>query len=178
MAVYFTSDTHFGHANIIRYCNRPFSSAEEMDEVLVARWNEVVRPDDQVWHLGDFSMRTHGRRLRELFHRLNGSKHLVIGNHDYDEVFRLPWSTAPSHYAETTVDGVKFVLFHYGMRVWNGNFRGSLHLYGHSHSRLPGNRRSLDVGVDAWDFRPVGADAIRARMATLPDIDPETGLFV
>jgi calcineurin-like phosphoesterase family protein len=81
---WFTSDTHFFHENIIMYCARPFSCAEEMNEVLVDNWNKVVRPGDTVYHLGDVAMG--GKEAYDgigpLLSRLNGSKRLIVGNHD------------------------------------------------------------------------------------------------
>jgi calcineurin-like phosphoesterase family protein len=81
---WFTSDTHFFHENIIMYCGRPFSCAEEMNEVLVDNWNSVVKPGDVVYHLGDVAMG--GKKaydeLGVLLNRLNGSKRLIVGNHD------------------------------------------------------------------------------------------------
>ncbi|WP_022872646.1 metallophosphoesterase [Nesterenkonia alba] len=81
MATFFTSDPHFGHANIIRYCDRPFRDVQEMDEVLISRWNDVVGPDDEVWVLGDYAMGDRSRGLGYLT-RMNGTKYLVAGNHD------------------------------------------------------------------------------------------------
>lgn len=81
MSVFFTSDTHFGHNNIIRYCDRPFADADEMDEALVANWNAAVKPTDTVWHLGDVALCSVSR-LREILDCLNGNIHLVIGNHE------------------------------------------------------------------------------------------------
>src|SRR5258708_12137402 len=104
MTVYFTSDTHFGHANIIRYCDRPFATVEEMDEAMIANWNAVVGRGDDVWHLGDFGWSRDATRIRSIFHQLNGRKRLVIGNHDGKEVLDLPWSAPPSPHLELTVD--------------------------------------------------------------------------
>lgn len=81
MTTYFTSDQHFGHANIIRYCARPFDGPEEMDEGIIDRWNDTVGRDDEVWVLGDYSLLDHDKGLSYL-PRLNGTKYLVIGNHD------------------------------------------------------------------------------------------------
>lgn len=78
--IWLVSDTHFSHANIIRYCNRPFSSAEEMDEVMIERWNKVVKPNDKVYHLGDVGLSN--RTLDTILSRLNGKKRLILGNHD------------------------------------------------------------------------------------------------
>lgn len=83
------SDTHFGHENIIHYCNRPFASASEMDEVLVDNWNRVVAPQDHIYHLGDVTMERgsksgpQAQRLIRLIQRLNGKKRLILGNHDH-----------------------------------------------------------------------------------------------
>lgn len=164
---WFTADTHFGHGNIIKYCNRPFNSVEEMDEVMIERWNERVKPNDVVWHLGDFAFYRAYEKLQEIFSRLNGVKCLVAGNHDYMNTQGLGWYE--SNKIRTLLIGKQSVIMcHYGMRVWNHSHRGALHLYGHSHGTLPGDSQSLDVGVDCWDFRPVNIDEIRARMKTLP----------
>lgn len=87
MRVFVISDTHFGHENIIRYCNRPFNSVEEMDQIMFKRWNETVSNNDIVIHLGDFSF--YGKdKTRELIQKLNGKKILIMGNHDnYSEQF-------------------------------------------------------------------------------------------
>ena len=79
MNIFVTSDTHFGHANIIGYCGRPFGSVSEMDEELVSRWNSVVKAQDHVYHLGDVTMR---KADLSIVRRLNGHKRLVFGNHD------------------------------------------------------------------------------------------------
>ncbi len=168
MTVWFTSDTHFGHANIIRFCNRPFESADAMNEALIARWNDRVAPDDTVWHLGDFSWRD----PRPYLSRLNGHKNLVIGNHEPMASVHAGWSSVQS-YKELTVDGAFIILCHYGLRVWNQSRRGALHFYGHSHGRLPGDSQSCDVGVDCWDYRPVGLDEIRQHLSTLMKRDED-----
>ncbi|MBM1170084.1 metallophosphoesterase family protein [Microvirga arabica] len=171
MATWFTADTHIGHAGILSphmHCQRGahFRTIQEHDEALVANWNAVVGEDDEVWHLGDFAYKTSYEHARSVFNRLNGRKRLVRGNHEKLGV-RLGWESQHD-FAEVAVDGRHLVLFHYGMRVWPRQRRGALHLYGHSHGALPGCRQSLDVGVDAWGFRPVGLAEILARMATLP----------
>lgn len=168
MTKFYTSDTHFGHSNIIKYCNRPFASADEMDDALIARWNDVVGPQDEVWHLGDFSMSNDAAYLKSVFRRLNGRKFLVRGNHDQPHVLSLPWNGPVEHMAFIVDEGQRIVLCHYAMRVWHRMNRKAISLYGHSHGTLPGNSMSLDVGVDCWDFRPVTLDEIRRRMRTLP----------
>lgn len=79
--IWVISDTHFGHENIIKYCNRPFEDADHMDEIMIENWNSVVKPGDKVYHLGDVYMGSGGKFL-ERFQKLNGKKRLVLGNHD------------------------------------------------------------------------------------------------
>src|SRR3990167_8010996 len=81
MTIWFTSDTHYWHKNIINYCNRPVGSIEEMNKFLIARYNEKVQPDDEVWHLGDFAFCGRDKAI-EILEQLNGHIHLVRGNHD------------------------------------------------------------------------------------------------
>ena len=175
MPTFFTADTHFGHARMADPTfggYRGFSTIAEHDEALIANWNAVVGQDDVVWHLGDFAYRCSPPRAREIFRRLNGTKHLVRGNHDGDAVERLEWASKHD-FLQTNVDATHVVLFHYGMRVWPGSRRNAIHLYGHSHGRLQGFSSTCDVGVDAWGYRPVTLDDIKRRLATLPEMHPE-----
>ena len=107
---FFTADHHFGQEGVIRMCGRHFADAAEMDEVLVHAWNARVRPSDVVWFLGDFAMGSSPDRCRELFARLNGTKHLVRGNHDKPRVLDLPWASQHD-LAQITVDGVRLEPF-------------------------------------------------------------------
>ncbi len=174
MSLWFVSDNHFGHKNIIKYSNRPYSSVEEMDEQMIQAHNAVVRDKDVVWFLGDFAF-ARWERIAAIGERLNGEKHLVYGNHD-DEIKKAlglvfppddyPTSPWKSHqdYKEIKWNGQKIVLFHFGQRVWNKSHHGSWHLYGHSHGDLPPLGKSVDVGVDAkWihdEYRPTHIDEI------------------
>ena len=164
---FFISDTHFGHANIIRHCSRPFGSVGEMDTALAANWNATVGPADEVWHLGDFAYKSRGGATTYL-DRLHGRKHLVWGNHDDEAARAAPGWASSQAYAEIALDGVRLVLFHYAMKTWRWAGRGGLHLYGHSHGRLPGDSQCCDVGVDAWAFRPLRLAEIRQRLAASP----------
>lgn len=151
MAVFFTSDTHFGDHRTLNIHPRPFASVAEMDEAIVERWNAVVAPGDEVWHLGDFARTP--KVAAAVLPRLNGSKRLLIGNNDvapYGEA----WASVDA-YAEVEVDGVALVLCHYPFRSWNGMARGAVNLHGHSHGRLGPFPRQHDVGVDARGFAPV-----------------------
>lgn len=174
MTIYLTADTHVGHTGILssRMARpRPFASIAEHDEAIVERWNALVRPEDEVWHLGDFAFDCSLEHARSVFDRLNGTKHLIIGNHERLGR-RLPWASQHDGIHQIAVDGRRLVLCHYAMRVWPGIWRGALHLYGHTHGSLPGTRRSADVGVDCWDLRPVALPEILDAMA-LSDAWPE-----
>jgi calcineurin-like phosphoesterase family protein len=152
VATFFTSDTHFGDHRVLNLYPRPFATTGEMDAELVRRWNEIVGPDDEVWHLGDFARTP--RLAEAILGQLNGVKYLIWGNNDGDPRRAQGWaSVAP--YAEIERDGCFLVLCHYPFRSWNRQHRGSLNLHGHSHGRMAPLPRQFDVGVDVWDYRPV-----------------------
>ena len=174
MTDWVTADLHFGHANIIKYCNRPFRGVHHMDEELIRRWNEVMRPADTVYVVGDFTM---GQRAERYAERLTGHLAFITGSHDHwmDEAITRyegdVWSRCAwlGHiHDKLKVDGHKVVLCHYAMRSWPGSFHGSVLLYGHSHGRLPPYGRSQDVGVDTNDFYPYRLDAVVRKLAALP----------
>src|SRR5690606_12640770 len=124
---FYVADTHFGHRGIIKSCNRPFATVEEMDRELVARWNAVVRPHDIVYHLGDFGWAADEEALRKLFGKLNGRKFLILGNHDLDkktgecrsDLAALPWEAPPTHRMEVRDGGHRVILDHYAGRTWS-----------------------------------------------------------
>jgi calcineurin-like phosphoesterase family protein len=152
VTIFFTADTHFGDHRMINIHRRPFASAAAMDEAIVAGWNAVVRPADEVWHLGDVARRS--ADVPGLLARLNGTKHLVRGNNDAPATGEAPgWATVQD-YAELTHDGVLLVLCHYPFRSWNGQHRRSINLHGHSHGKLKPMPRQFDVGVDLRAYRP------------------------
>ena len=155
MTVFFTSDTHFGHAGALSLYHRPFASVAAMNEALIARWNETVGPADEVWHLGDFSLRQKPEIVAATLARLHGRKHLVAGNNDPPATTGLADWIDVQPYAEIETDGVPLVLCHYPFRTWRGMGKGWLNLHGHSHGRLAPQRWQFDVGVDVRDFRPV-----------------------
>lgn len=128
---FYTADTHFSHALMLSptACNRPFTDVRDMDESLIRAWNAVVKPDDFVYHLGDFSMGLHdGDRVRSIFSRLMGRKVLILGNHDYQRQNRihpviaaLEWDQPPTQQLEITDDGQRVFLYHYPCRTWPGS---------------------------------------------------------
>lgn len=175
---FFTSDHHFGHFGIIAHCNRPFTTVEEMDEEMIRRWNEVVRPGDEVFHLGDFTWGSVADAF-QTFEQLNGIIYILEGNHDrqwwgktgyYSKQGRKITPVEAQHIVKfrrtdiTPQKKVHITLSHYSMRTWYRAHAGSWHLYGHSHGRLPPLGRSFDVGVDDWDFYPVSLAQVMEKM--------------
>lgn len=167
--IYFTSDTHFGHENIIKYSKRPYKDVGEMNEIMIQNWNAQVKHEDEVWHLGDFAFMGLSD-FKSLLLRLNGRIHVILGNHD--KVITSNKKTlldqgrirSIQNYTELSESGHKFILLHYGMRVWNGSHKGTIHLYGHSHGSLPPHGKSVDVGVDCKEitseYRPIHIDEV------------------
>lgn len=173
MNTFFTADTHFQHDAIRHYCQRPFADVDEMDNSLIALWNGVVGKRDVIYHLGDVFFGDEDRALG-LLQRLNGKKFLVPGNHDtpkriavLERVFEIlpPLVSAKFSWGR---GNHRVTLCHYAMQYWDRSVLGSLMFYGHTHGRYAGNRQSLDVGVDCWNFTPVRMDAILARLEELP----------
>lgn len=169
--IYFTSDLHFYHEKIITMVNRPFQNGEEMNRRLIENWNRRVGPEDEVYILGDVTMKGH-TLAEEALHQLRGCKYLVRGNHDrfvdsphFDRSL-FEWV---KDYHELEWKNQWFILFHYPIAEWNGFFRGSIHLHGHQHNHPDYNYKNLaqglkcyDVGVDANYMAPVSADDILA----------------
>ena len=173
MAIFFTADTHLSHVNILRYCQRPFHSAAEMDEAIYANWAAVVQPRDTVYHLGDvaFGDEEHVARAVTRLQALPGEKYLVPGNHDhrYPELLASAFAEVlPPLYelnAQTKREGWRLVLCHYPLLTWHRIRKGALQLHGHVHGRLPQDRLRFDVGVDVWGFTPVRLERILDRVA-------------
>jgi calcineurin-like phosphoesterase family protein len=178
MNIYFTSDHHFGHANIIRYCQRPFATAEEMNEQLIANWNGTVGPNDIVYVLGDMFF-CDVQKARSIMRRLHGMKRLVYGNHD--KIIRnqtglreLFDRILPDLYEES-INWQRMVMCHYPMLTWNKAHHGSINVHGHQHNKVAitaTDRRRYDVGVDANDYRPVKFQDI---VRQLQKIEPARG---
>lgn len=154
---FYIADTHFGHFNIIRYDNRPFSSVKEMDEALIKNWNDVVTDDDTVYILGDFSWYDE-LTTSDIIRKLNGHKVLVKGNHDqitrkisyaFDKIV---------DYLEISDNGTKIIMSHYPILFWNGQFKDSVHLYGHVHNSHQWNM------IESWLKEARQLQAIPMRM--------------
>jgi calcineurin-like phosphoesterase family protein len=182
--IYFTSDQHFGHTNIIKYTSRPFSSVEEMDEQLIENYNKVVSKDDVVYHLGDFAFNKTPDEIASIFSRLNGRKRVLLGNHDNIIYFNSPVNNklntgivdvTPGHLevsfrAVLGKDVLPVTLFHFPMLSWNKSFHGSYHLHGHTHGSIPFDLkvRRLDVGVDCNNYTPISLEQVHAKLQSIP----------
>lgn len=164
--IFLWSDTHFNHLAINEYCKRGYADVHEMNEALITRWNMTVGQKDIIYHLGDFGFKHPScPPLKEHFSRLNGQKHLIVGNHDEKNptVLKLPWASI-EHLRTLRVPPVKAILCHYPLESWKGGHKGHLMLHGHCHGTL---KRVLphrfDVGCDVW-VSPVEIDEL-ARIA-------------
>lgn len=155
MKTFVTSDLHFGHANIIRHCERPFDNADEMNASLIERWNSVVSNEDAVLFLGDFAM---GPGVDDSFiettiSQLHGHISFLLGNHDMPSkkygvsgiakiATDLGHTLLPDRY-DFRYDGKRFIAGHYPISDWDGKYRGVIHLHGHSHSRMTTVQRPM-----------------------------------
>lgn len=174
MKTFFTSDLHFGHANIIKYCNRPFEDVREMDRQLISNFNQRVGHDDTTIFLGDLFF-CNLSRAKEIMHRLNGKKELVLGNHDKlirnePELQKLFHVIHPDLYTKT-IDGIQVTMCHYPLLTWHRAHRGSFMLHGHSHGTIPFDPkyRRLDVGVDPSGYAPMLWQEIKKKLEA---VDP------
>lgn len=152
--VWFTSDTHFAHANIIRFCHRPFATTEEMDEYIIQQWNALVKPDDTVFHLGDFAWGGSSVWTRVL-ERLNGHKILIIGNHDIKNL-RANYSRyfdAITFQMQILVEGQTIILNHYPFLTYGGSYRNEpvWQLFGHVHSR----KNNTLIGINDLEVKEI-----------------------
>ena len=180
MTVYFTGDQHFGHwtnaeRNIIKYCNRPFATVEEMDEALIAEWNGVVRANDIVYHHGDFTL---GTNAQKYLCRLNGFLRILTlpWHHDHRWLKRRTKESLVTLSGSITYLGVEEViqvgpplnyihLSHYPLANWDRQHYLAAHLHAHSHGNYQGEGKILDVGVDnvakIWGaYRPVSLEEV------------------
>lgn len=167
--IYFTSDLHFYHKNVIKYCDRPFESVEIMNEQLIKNWNKCVKANDEIYILGDFSFK--GATLtNEVLEKLNGRKYLIKGNHDEftsKENFDTSHFEYMKEYVKLRYQNEVFILCHYPFLEWDMRYKGSYNLHGHSHNNKEYNLNNqenkikrFDVGVDANDFTPISIDYI------------------
>lgn len=185
MTIFFTSDHHFGHRNVIEYCARPFADLDEMHGAMIQRWNETVQWGDRVYVLGDFAL---GRRwLHAILPQLVGEKHLIVGNHDecHPAIAKTPTKIAnrtqvylDAGFASVALEGlIGCHGYHAGIRLHHMPYRGDHGevqryaewrpvddgrwlFHGHVHEKWKQRGRQINVGVDQWGFRPIALDEL------------------
>lgn len=167
MKRFFTSDHHFNHKSILSLSNRPFSTPEEMYDEMIVRWNKLIKPKDEVFHLGDFCFSNKIEDASKYLSYLNGKIFIIKGNHDNwikSGVSEINLKNKKAFIIESQkeirINGVITVLSHYPMRTWNKSHYGSYHLYGHEHGNIPSYGFSMDVGVDTNNFYPYSEEEI------------------
>ena len=179
--IWFTSDLHFNHANIIKFCNRPWKTTEEMDEALISNWNSVVKPNDLIFDLGDFAFADRDKWIK-LLEQLNGKHYLILDNHD---IIRwpgnkvLPLFERVEYQLTLKIDGRKVYLNHYPFLCYGGTYRDSTskvyQLFGHVHSGpncsgLDYDRLinlfpyQYDVGVDNNNYTPISWEQVKDKI--------------
>ena len=183
MSVFFTADTHFGHKNVIAFCNRPYADVNEMDEDLILKWNETVGVEDVIYHLGDFAFMDKIRTAATI-QRLNGRKVLVMGNHDirsrafylesgFAFVYKLKYGESQPYWTEN--EEVGFRMAHFPFKDAMGEYddrdylteraptRGEYDVplvHGHVHAAWKVKPGLVNVGVDVWDLKPVSLEKV------------------
>lgn len=179
--IFFCSDPHFSHGNIMKFCKRPFQTTEEMDEYMVKRWNERVKPKDIVFILGDFCFGGSGR-WNDLLDRLNGKKYLILGNHDEKNLRQgyMQRFESVTYQMHIYVDGQSIYLNHYPFLCYAGSYRGEKsevwQLFGHVHT-TPKTKEGrdisrlsalfplqYDVGFDNNDYMPITFEEVKAKI--------------
>ncbi len=172
--LFFTSDHHFYHEKVIEYCSRPFLSAEEMNEIMVERWNKVVPSKALVVHTGDFGFFKNqpNGTYDKLRKRLNGRILLTLGDHDKPRIF------LNNSRKDIILEGFvcikekrgrtdEIIACHYSMNTWPKKHYGTKHVFGHSHGSTIGIGASFDCGVDSHDFYPWSFEEAMEKFKTL-----------
>ena len=179
---YFTSDQHFGHFNIIRLSHRPFATADEMDEAMVSKWNVKVKADDTIYILGDLFFRS--ANVEPVLKRLNGRKHLVLGNHDHSWTGKVrlgDYFESVQTMKEIDVGSNPATLCHYPMLSYPQARRGYM-IYGHIHNNtgddywplIMRRSRMLNAGVDVNGFEPVSFEELVANNTAFRQLHADT----
>ena len=182
MNTFFIGDLHFCHANVLQFDNRPFKTIQEHDLALVRNWNSIVKPNDRVYILGDLSL-SNPKHFFDYVIQLNGYKILISGNHDkmaYKNRYRQMGIIDVLYEAKMKIANQNCILCHFPYRypwyrhLWNKYIkrrtprhhekrpidRGNFLIHGHSHSRTQFNGRMINVGCQAWNYKPVPIQTI------------------
>ena len=177
--IWFTSDQHLGHNNIIKFCNRPFESVDLMDQTIIDNWNECISKNDIVFTLGDFMWHANTKKIVDIISKLNGTIYMILGNHDNEDMFNCIKSDRLKIISDITHLNIKInnekipieiCLSHYPLMTWSGRNRKVYNFHGHTHCRpddsgydkdLPyWKGYQIDVGVDNFNYKPVELQSI------------------
>ena len=162
---YYISDLHLFHNRILEKFNRPFSSVEEMHEMIINHWKNKVNADDTVYILGDVGM-YHPKEIGNILNNLPGHKILITGNHDFKNIHSGSYKKVfdkITSYLEIEDNGRNVILFHYPIEDWNGKYREYYHLHGHIHNNedsLSQKERRFNVSAEVVDYTPVSLDEL------------------
>ena len=162
---YYISDLHLFHNRILEKFNRPFSSVEEMHEMIINNWKNKVKADDTVYILGDVGM-YHPKEIGNILNNLPGHKILITGNHDFKNIHSGSYKKVfdkITSYLEIEDNGRNVILFHYPIEDWNGKYRKYYHLHGHIHNNeesLSQKERRFNVSAEVVDYTPVSLDEL------------------
>lgn len=176
--IFYISDLHFGHRNILNLANRPFKSIEDMQETIIKNWNSVVSDSDEVYIIGDVFFKMDEVAASAIIKSLNGKKHLIEGNHDREIVKNknlrdLFESISP--YKKIHDNGRTVILCHYPILEWDGYFRGNYHVFGHIHNNFSSGaypllkenceyfKNAFNAGVEVNNYFPQTLDQLIAR---------------
>ena len=165
MANFYVSDLHFGHANIMNHSKRNFKNVDEMDQIFIDNWNSVITDKDDVWILGDFSLKSHKNAI-EYLRALKGKKHLIRGNHDRDWIKKVDLSKffVSNENLSFISDGKhRITVCHYPMMSWPHMSTNGYMVFGHIHHNtdavywpiIEQSELMLNAGVDINGFMPV-----------------------
>lgn len=182
--IWFTSDEHYNHANIIKFCNRPFDNVSGMNAHLIEQHNKVVAQNDIVYHMGDFTFERISFAA-SILKQLNGLHYFITGNHDHwlhgtssdnvnNEIFNQTGSYPLGgvgwieDYFELNINKKKYCMMHFPLLTWHHSYKGTFMLHGHVHGNLNllnESCRRLDVGVDSaklilGEYRPFSIDEV------------------
>jgi calcineurin-like phosphoesterase family protein len=183
----FYSDPHLGHANIIKYCERPFADVEEMNQELVRRYNDKIGYEDVVLWLGDCFFKGDSSRYSGILSRMNGTKILIVGNHDNSmpAMARLGFALVFSE-AVLNIRGVTCRVNHYPYKptpvyekpdkfaaLRPRKYPGEILIHGHNHVKTPVHGSQINVGVDAWDYGPALFHEVADLVDQIKQVKPE-----
>ena len=160
--VWITSDSHFGHLNIIKYCNRPFDNVETMNETIIKNWNNTVSKDDLVFHLGDVVFGRNAKEtLKEIVPQLNGKKILIRGNHDRFKVSDYIEAGFHTVYDYPILYDGFFLLSHEPLFI--SDAMPYVNIHGHLHDKSYDSKQHVNVSIECTNYKPIEFKVIKKK---------------